>query len=122
MADRRTKVAQGTSVAAIILAIAGAVGNYYQAQAAKESGSYNARKVAEKTIPEVNLLMDRVDRLEDRLFRVEGRLLDVSSPVLAPVARLSEETGMDVVIVDEPPPLSPVQTAIDMDELVEDLR
>ena len=116
MTEKKTKVAQGTGIAAIVLALAGAVGNYYQAQAVKESSSESTKKVARAVGPEVNLLIKRVDRLEDRLFRLEGRALDYGPP-----AMLAAPTSMPVPVVDaipvEPPDIpQDTEAAAIMDE------
>jgi hypothetical protein len=124
MTEKKTKMAQGTGVAAIVLALAGAMGNYYQAQAVKASAVANTKKVAKAMGPEVNLLIKRVDRLEDRLFRLEGQALGhMGPPAPAPrvaavprTAPTSSPQPRPVVAAVERGPEPDVEAAAIMDE------
>lgn len=129
MSEKNTKVAQGTGIAAIVLALVGAAGNYYQAQAVKASASESTKEVARAVAPEVNLLMQRVERLEDRLFRLEDRALDGPPPpaMLMVPAEGGEEPDEDgaalIDVPDRPPPAPEMaeQRPIDMDGLLDKL-
>lgn len=87
--EKKTRVAQGTGIAAIVLALAGAASNYYQAPVAETRAAAATDKGVRAVAPEVDLLIQRVDRLEDLVFRLEGRALE-SPPTSVPSYVLAE--------------------------------